>query len=202
MKTRLPYPYSRLGGLQASLSVVTPGPTPTSKPSTPAEFESETEKNEALLRKYMAAQDWHWLRYPFLHEGETIEKHREIPTWLRVFPLKGHIAFVDPQMNSQTGAIRIAAAFPNPGNVLRPGQFGRVKADTEVRHGALLIPQVAVQEFQGLHQVYVAGSDGKAHLATVQFGAQVGTNWLLESGVGPGALVVTDNLQKLVKAPL
>jgi len=114
-----------------------------------------------------------------------------------VFPLKGHIAFVDRQMNSQTGAIRIAAAFPNPGNVLRPGQFGRVKADTEIRHGALLIPQVAVQEFQGLHQVYVAGSDGKAHVATVQLGAQVGTNWVVESGLGPGALVITDNLQKL-----
>jgi len=114
-----------------------------------------------------------------------------------IFPLKGHIAFVDRQMNSQTGAIRIAAAFPNPGNVLRPGQFGRVKADTEIRHGALLIPQVAVQEFQGLHQVYVAGSDGKAHVATVQLGAQVGTNWVVESGLGPGALVITDNLQKL-----
>ena len=114
-----------------------------------------------------------------------------------VFPLKGHIAFIDRQMNAQTGAIRIAAAFPNPGNVLRPGQFGRIKADTEIRRNALLIPQVAVQEFQGLHQVYVAGSDGKAHLATVQLNTQVGTNWLVDSGVSAGALVITDNLQKL-----
>ena len=93
--------------------------------------------------------------------------------------------------------IRIAAAFPNPGNILRPGQFGRVKAATEVRHNALLIPQVAVQEFQGLHQIYLAGSDGKAHLATVELGPQIGTNWLVEGGIDSGAMVITDNLQKL-----
>jgi membrane fusion protein (multidrug efflux system) len=100
-------------------------------------------------------------------------------------------------MNSQTGAIRIAAVFPNPGNVLRPGQFGRVKGETEVHKGALLIPQAAVQDFQGLQQVYVAGSDGKAHVVTVTLGAQVGTNWLVTGGVSSGALVITDNLQKL-----
>lgn len=113
------------------------------------------------------------------------------------YPLKGHIVFVDREINSQTGAIRIAAAFPNPNNLLRPGQFGRVKAATEERHGALLVPQVAIQDLQGLHQVYLAGSDGKAHLATVELGSQIGTNWLVESGVAPGALVITDNLQKL-----
>ena len=114
-----------------------------------------------------------------------------------VFPQKGHIVYIDRQMNPQTGAIRIAAAFPNPGNVLRPGQFGRVKADTEIRRNALLIPQVAVTEFQGTHQVFIAGADGKAHVTTVQLNTQVGTNWLVDSGVSPGALVITDNLQKL-----
>lgn len=113
------------------------------------------------------------------------------------FPQKGHIAFVDRQMNAQTGAIRIAAAFPNPGNILRPGQFARIKADTEVRHGALLIPQVAVQDFQGLHQIYLAGSDGKAHVTTVDLGPQVGTNWIVNSGVTAGSQVIIDNLQKL-----
>ncbi len=134
--------------------------------------------------------------------GDLLKNASEIPLSLTLangepFPLKGHIAFLDRQMNAQTGAIRIAAAFPNPGNVLRPGQFGRVRAETEMRHNALLIPQVAVQEFQGTHQVYLAGSDGKAHLATVTLGAQVGTSWLAESGVSAGDLVITDNLQKL-----
>jgi membrane fusion protein (multidrug efflux system) len=134
--------------------------------------------------------------------GDLLKSAAAVPLTLTLsngetFPLKGRIAFVDRQMNSQTGAIRIAAAFPNPDNVLRPGQFGRIKADTEVRHDALLIPQVAVQELQGLQQVYIAGSDGKAHLATVQLGPQIGTNWLVEGGIAPGALVITDNLQKL-----
>jgi membrane fusion protein (multidrug efflux system) len=100
-------------------------------------------------------------------------------------------------MNPQTGAIRIAAIFPNPGNVLRPGQFGRVKAETEIHHGGLLVPQVAIQEIQGIQQVYLAGSDGKAHLTTVTLGPQIGTNWLAEKGVSAGDKVIVDNLQKL-----
>jgi membrane fusion protein, multidrug efflux system len=134
--------------------------------------------------------------------GDLLKNASAIPLTLtlangEVFPQKGRIEFVDRQINPQTGAIRIAATFPNPGNVLRPGQFGRVKAETELRHNALLIPQVAVQEFQGMEQVFVAGPDGKAHLTTVTLGPQVGTNWLVEGGISPGALVITDNLMKL-----
>jgi membrane fusion protein, multidrug efflux system len=134
--------------------------------------------------------------------GDLLKNATAVPLTLtlangEVFGQKGHIAFVDRQMNAQTGAIRIAAAFPNPQNVLRPGQFGRVSADTETRQDALLLPQVAVQELQGLQQVYVAGADNKAHLTTVQLGPQVGTNWLLDGGIAPGALVIVDNLQKL-----
>lgn len=134
--------------------------------------------------------------------GDLLSSASAIPLTLTLangqpFPLKGRIAFVDRQMNPQTGSIRIAAAFPNPGNILRPGQFGRIKAETEVRHNALLIPQVAVFEFQGLHQVYVAGTDGKAHVETVNLGAQVGANWVAESGISASDKVIIDNLQKL-----
>jgi membrane fusion protein (multidrug efflux system) len=134
--------------------------------------------------------------------GDLLKNASTIPLTLslsngEVFPLKGRIAYVDRQMNAQTGAIRIAATFPNPGNVLRPGQFGRVKAETELRKNALLVPQIAIQELQGMQQVYLAGADGKAHLATVKLGAQIGTNWLVESGVNAGDKVIVDNLQKL-----
>jgi len=134
--------------------------------------------------------------------GDLLNGASKIPLTLTLangdaHPGKGRIVFVDRQMNAQTGAIRIAAEFPNPGNVLRPGQFGRVSADTEVRHNGLLIPQVAIQELQGLQQVYVAGADGKAHLTTVQLGPQIGTNWLVEGGVSAGQLIITDNLMKL-----
>jgi membrane fusion protein, multidrug efflux system len=134
--------------------------------------------------------------------GDLLKDASSIPLTLTLangepFGHKGRIAWVDRQMNPQTGSIRIAAAFPNPGNVLRPGQFGRVRAETEMRHNALLIPQVAVIEFQGLHQVYVAGPDGKAHVATVTLGSQIGTSWLVESGIAAGDKVIIDNLQKL-----
>jgi membrane fusion protein (multidrug efflux system) len=134
--------------------------------------------------------------------GDLLKNASAVPLTLTlangdVFPQKGRIEFVDRQINAQTGAIRIAATFPNPGNVLRPGEFGRVKASTEIRHRGLLIPEVAVTEFQGLHQVYLAGADGKAHVTTVKLGAQVGTNWLVEDGVAAGDKVIVDNLQKL-----
>ena len=137
-------------------------------------------------------------------QGDLLKNASTIPLTLTLsngeqYAQKGHIVYVDRQMNAQTGAIRIAAAFPNPGNVLRPGQFGRVTANTEVRRSALLVPQVAITEFQGMQQVYVAGSDNKAHVATVKLGAQVGANWVVEGGLAPGALVITDYLQKLAE---
>jgi membrane fusion protein (multidrug efflux system) len=138
------------------------------------------------------------------HEGggDLLKNASSVPLKLmlsngQAYPQTGHIVFVDRQINAQTGAIRIAAAFPNPGNVLRPGQFGRVTAQTRLQRNALLIPQVAIQELQGLEQAFVAGADGKAHLVTLKLGPQVGTNWLVESGVGAGAKVIVDNLQKL-----
>jgi membrane fusion protein, multidrug efflux system len=114
-----------------------------------------------------------------------------------VYPFKGHIAFVDRQLNAQTGAIRIAASFPNPGNVLRPGQFGRVRAETEVRHKAILVPQVAITEFQGMQQVYTVAANNTVHVNNVTLGPQYENNWVVESGLTGGSLVITDNLQKL-----
>lgn len=114
-----------------------------------------------------------------------------------VYPYPGHIAFVDRQLNAQTGAIRIAASFPNPRNVLRPGQFGRVKAATEVHHNAVLVPQIAVTEFQGIEQIYTVASNGTVHVNNVKLGPQYGSQWVIESGLAAGSLVITDNLQKL-----
>jgi membrane fusion protein (multidrug efflux system) len=114
-----------------------------------------------------------------------------------IYPHPGHIVFVDRQMNPQTGAIRIAAAFPNPGNLLRPGQFARVSAATDVKQNALLIPQVAVQELQGIQQVATVDAAGRVHIANVTLGAQYGNNWVVTGGIQPGTRIITDNLQKL-----
>lgn len=113
------------------------------------------------------------------------------------YPHPGKIVFVDRQMNQQTGAIRIAAAFPNPGNVLRPGQFGRLSANTEVRQNAILVPQSALTDLQGQKQVYTIGPNNKAHVANVTIGPEIGPNVVVLSGLKAGVKVITDNLQKL-----
>jgi membrane fusion protein (multidrug efflux system) len=113
------------------------------------------------------------------------------------YPHTGYIVFVDRQLNSQTGAIRIAAAFPNPGNILRPGQFGRVKANTELRRHVILVPQAAVSEFQGQQQVYTVTADHKAHVNSVTLGPQFENSWIIESGLSDHATVIIDNIQKL-----
>jgi membrane fusion protein, multidrug efflux system len=135
-------------------------------------------------------------------KGDLLKDAMAIPLSLRlangdIFPQKGHIAFIDRQMNQQTGAIRIAATFPNPGNVLRPGQFGRVSADTEVRHNVLLVPQVGVQDMQGVKQVFVAGDDNKVHVLNVTLGSESGTSWIVTGGLPSGSRVIVDNVQKL-----
>jgi membrane fusion protein, multidrug efflux system len=114
-----------------------------------------------------------------------------------VYPQRGHVVFVDRQLNSQTGAIRIAASFANPGNILRPGQFGRVRAETQVLHGAILVPQIAITEFQGQEQVYTVGPNDTVHVNSVTLGPQYGNSWVIESGLPSGSLVIIDNLQKL-----
>ena len=134
--------------------------------------------------------------------GNLLSGHSDLPLTLTLangtpWPHKGRIVFVDRQMNQQTGAIRIAASFPNPDHVLRPGQFGRVTAETEIRQSAILVPQLAVQELQGTKQVYVAGPDNKAHIANVTLGPQVGNDWIITSGVRADQRVVTTNMQKL-----
>ncbi|HTV81008.1 MAG TPA: efflux RND transporter periplasmic adaptor subunit [Acidobacteriaceae bacterium] len=131
-----------------------------------------------------------------LHEGSNLSLSLTLANG-QTFPYRGHIIFVDRQMNQQTGAIRIAAAFPNPGNILRPGEFGRVTAETEILHNALLVPQIAVQDLQGIEQVYTVGPGNRVHVVNVKLGAQHGQDWIVDSGLEPGAQVITDNLQKL-----
>jgi RND family efflux transporter MFP subunit len=114
-----------------------------------------------------------------------------------VYPYKGHIVFVDRQVSQSTGSIQVAGSFPNPGNLLRPGQFGRIKAETEVRRNALLIPQKAGNELQGSSQVAVVGSDNRVHIRTVALGPQVGSDWIVTSGISPNERVVTEVISKL-----
>ena len=114
-----------------------------------------------------------------------------------VYPSKGYVVFVDRQVNSSTGTIRVAAAFPNPQSLLRPGQYGRVRAQTSLERGALVVPQRAVTELQGSYQIAVINADNKVHIQDVEVGPQIGTNWVITNGLKPGEQVVIEGNGKL-----
>ena len=114
-----------------------------------------------------------------------------------VYTQKGKILLADRQVDPNTGTIRIVAAFPNPGNILRPGQYGRVRVETGMKKAALLTPQSAVAQSQGSYQVAVVGSDHKVSMRTVKPGQTVGTMWVIDEGLKPGEQVVVEGLQKL-----
>jgi membrane fusion protein (multidrug efflux system) len=109
----------------------------------------------------------------------------------------GTLGPVDRAVNSTTGTLGIQLNFPNPDNVLRPGQYGRAKLLLDTKSGALLIPQRAVQETQNLHSVAVVGADNKIAFRNVTVGPRVDTLWIIEEGLKPGEQVVAEGLQSL-----
>lgn len=115
----------------------------------------------------------------------------------QVFPKTGHIIFIDRSVSAQTGSIRIAAEFANPENLLRPGQFGRISAETTILRNAIVIPQQAVSELQGVNQVTVVGADDIAHIRTVQLGPQIGQKIVISSGLNPGEQVIIEGNDKV-----
>jgi len=108
----------------------------------------------------------------------------------------GSILFADRQVDQQTGTIRIAGAFSNPGNILRPGQYAKVRAVTQILKNALLVPQRAVSQLQGSAQVAVVGPDNKITIRAVQTGERVDTMWIISSGLKAGDRVVAEGTQK------
>lgn len=115
----------------------------------------------------------------------------------KVFPHKGKVYFADRQVDEGTGTIKVATLFPNPGNVLRPGQFAKVRALMEVQRGALLVPQRAVNEIQGRYQVAVVGPDNRVDLRWVKVGERSGSLWVVTEGLKPGEQVIVEGLQKV-----
>ena len=145
----------------------------------------------------------------YMHFAERINTHnqQEYPSDAPPFdliladgstyPQKGRLLLTDRQVDVTTGSIRIVCAFPNPRNILRPGQFGRVRAAGDVRLGALLVPQRAVTELQGSYQVFVVGADDKASVRPVTVGERVGTMWIIQTGLKAGENVIVEGLQKV-----
>jgi RND family efflux transporter MFP subunit len=129
--------------------------------------------------------------------GQDIPAMRLVLSDGKPYPRPGTFFSADRNVDLQTGTIRISATFPNPGGILRPGQFARVQAVVDNLKGAMVIPQQAVTELQGTYQVAVVGSDNKAAIRSVTVGPRVGSEWVIQKGVNPGDRVVMEGLQKV-----
>ena len=138
--------------------------------------------------------------YPTQATRESQEKRMPLELVLAdgtTYAKQGKVSFADRAVNQNTGAIRIAGLFDNPGNILRPGQYARIRAATSIHQAALLVPQRAVSELQGSYQVAVVDKDNKVAIATVTVGERVGPMWVVESGLKPGDKVVAQGVQKV-----
>jgi RND family efflux transporter MFP subunit len=114
-----------------------------------------------------------------------------------VYGYPGRLHAVNRQVDVQTGTIMMQALFPNPKNVLRPGMYAKVRAQTDVQHNALLVPQSAVSSIQGQYEVAVVGTDNKVTLRPVTPGMKTGSLWVMDDGLKPGERVIADGAQKV-----
>lgn len=117
----------------------------------------------------------------------------------KVHPYKGRLLAADRAVDPNTGTIRITAIFPNPGNILRPGQYARVRLKVEERTGALPVAQRAVVEIQGKNFVWVVDDTNKASMRSVTVGPRIGSDWLIDTGLKPGDRIVVEGLQRLTE---
>jgi RND family efflux transporter MFP subunit len=145
----------------------------------------------------------------YLHFADRIKQHEETGTSTNepelqmvladgnVYQYPGHFYVANRQVNVQTGTIKMQGLFPNPGSILRPGLYAKIRSPTDTLKGALLVPPDAVIETQGQYQVAVVGADNKVTIEPVTLGKLAGNLRIIESGVTPGEHVITEGLQKV-----
>ena len=139
-------------------------------------------------------------RFPTETAREAADKNLRLQLILTngmTYPYEGKFYFADRQVNEGTGAIRLAGLFPNPGNILRPGGYAKVRAVIRLQQGALLVPQRAVTELQGGYQVAIVDDQNKVSIRTVKVGDRIGTEWVIAEGLKPGDRVVAEGVQKV-----
>jgi membrane fusion protein (multidrug efflux system) len=151
-----------------------------------------------LVQFPISEQEYLKLRDFFLAKDSPLQSSLElILSDGTVYPMKGKIDIVGRGVESSTGTMRIRAIFPNPGNVLRPGEYSRIRAATSIQKNALLVPQRAVQELQGAYELALLDSSNKVAFRTVKVGDRVGSYWVIEQGLRPTDRVVIEGLQDI-----
>jgi RND family efflux transporter MFP subunit len=156
------------------------------------------------IKVYFTLSEQEYLAYvkrnPDPAERAAAQKELELQLFLAdgsTYQHTGKFYIADRQVDPKTGAIRIAGVFSNPENTLRPGQYGRVRAATSTQAGALLIPQRAVSQLQGMYRVAVVGTDNKVVMRTITPGPTVGQMWIIQDGLKPGETIMVDGTQKV-----
>ena len=188
--TRLTAPISGIAGqaqLQVGALVSTSGTAVTTVSTLDPirDYFTVSEQDYLQLQKqFSTSEKQRWKLQLILADGTT-------------YPHEGAFYFAGRAVDQNTGAIQLAALFPNPGNVLRPGQYGKVRAVVRIEKGALLVPQPAVTELQGSYQAVVVGPDGKIAIRPVTVGDRIGTMWIIQEGLKPGERVVAEGQQAL-----
>lgn len=145
----------------------------------------------------IAISEQEYLRWSQRGATERLRDLRIVLADGTTYPHRGTAEILDRDVGRTTGTIHLRGVFPNPGELLRPGQFVKVRAVVDLRKDALLVPQRAVQDLQGIHQVAVVGADDTVDVRKVQLGQRVGSFWIVEQGVKPGERVVVEGLDKV-----
>jgi len=154
------------------------------------------------IKVYFPVSEQEYLRAKHLSStGQPMELFNASPELIladgTVYPHRGKVLLTDRQIDTNTGTIRMIAAFPNPGNILRPGQYGRVRIQTSFKKGALLVPQSAVKEIQGGYQVALLGKDNKAIIRPVKASEKTGTMWVVDEGLKRDDQVIVEGVEKV-----
>lgn len=154
-----------------------------------------------LVDFYLSERDYLWAVRTFgIRPEASPARSLELELVLvdgSILPHKGSVDFTNRQVDSSTGTILVQASFANPEKLVRPGQFGRVRLVANVRKGALLLPQRAIQELQGTYQVWVVGQGNKAEIRPVKLGPKVGGFWIVDEGLKVGDQVIVEGLTKV-----
>jgi RND family efflux transporter MFP subunit len=156
------------------------------------------------IKAYITASEQEYLDFHrrYTTQATVDAEHKQMRLELMladgtIYPQPGTFYFADRQVNPGTGSIRVAGLFANPGDTLRPGQYARVRVSLRSKDNALLVPQRAVTELQGIYQVAVVGNDNKIVIRNVTPGERVGNQWIIDKGLNPGERVVAEGVQKV-----
>jgi len=156
--------------------------------------------NPILFRCAIAEAEYLRLARTGADKDKSLEKKFGVELILAdgtTFNHKGRLDAIERAVDASTGTLTGQFSFPNPERILRPGQYGKARFVTDVKEGALLVPQLAVQEIQGLYSVMVVKPDATVEQRMVKAGERVGNAWIIDSGLKPGEKVIVEGIQKV-----